>query len=40
MLSKKQVSEGNMLIAAYFQDVLKYNINYVNKMKQKISAQE
>lgn len=29
-----------MLIAVYFQDVLKYSINYVNKMKQKISAQE
>lgn len=29
-----------MLIAVHFQDVLKSSINYVNKMKQKISAQE
>lgn len=32
--------EGNMLIAVYFQGVLKYSIDYVNQMKQKIDAQE
>lgn len=29
-----------MLIAVYFQGAFKYSIDYVNKMKQKIDAQE